>query len=89
MRAGWLGLGAALLLAGCAAPIGRNGEPVGLGQALCESLPGTRCCVHRAPPALQPYCTRSLGAPDCWTDPGQLNDRPHELTDTPAGTGCS
>ena len=27
------------------------------------------CAPHQGPPASQPYCTRSLGAVDCWTAP--------------------
>ncbi|HET6185275.1 MAG TPA: hypothetical protein VFA03_17000 [Acetobacteraceae bacterium] len=80
------------LLAGCAAPIGRDGEPVGLGQALCESFPGTTCCLrHRVPPLPQPYCTATLGVPDCWIDPALLPNRPPDLQDQPppAPGGCS
>lgn len=75
---------AAALLGGCAAPIGRNGLPIGLGQAACELIPGNRCC--RRPPLPPPppiYCTRTLGVPDCWSDPSRLPDQPHPLVDTP------
>lgn len=44
----------------------------------------TYCRLPEAPPEAQPYCTRSLGVPDCWADsrgqPPQLGDGPHSLT---------
>jgi hypothetical protein len=30
---------------------------------------GPWCLPHPGPPPPQPYCTRSLGAVDCWTSP--------------------
>lgn len=78
-------------LAGCAAPIGRNGLPIGLGQAICESFPGTRCCgPARTPPLPQPYCTQTLGVADCWIDPALLTNRPPDLGDAPPpAPGCA
>jgi hypothetical protein len=86
-----LALLAVLLLAGCAAPIGRDGEPIGLGQALCESIPATRCCRQHKPPPPQPFCTRTLGQADCWTNPAMLADHPPGLADDPAAppSACS
>ncbi len=78
------GLFIVLLLAGCAQPIGKDGQPVPIGVALCETLPGVRCCrPPPAPPQLLPYCTRSLGVPDCWSDPAQLPNHPPELAASP------
>ncbi len=80
----------AALLVGCAAPIGADGLPIGLGRALCESVPGNRCCRRPPPPpAPPPYCTRSLGVPDCWLDPLALPNLPPPLADTPPpAPGC-
>lgn len=88
MRTAWLLL--ALILAGCSSPIGRDGEPMGPLQTACEALPFTHCCRPARPPAPPPpYCTRSLGVADCWSDPSRLINRPPELEDTPVPTpGC-
>jgi hypothetical protein len=88
MRTPWLL--AAVVLAGCAAPLGRDGLPMSPGQTVCEALPFTRCCRPAPPPGPPPpYCTRSLGVADCWRDPSRLTDQPPELADTPGmGTGC-
>ncbi|HVC62223.1 MAG TPA: hypothetical protein VND19_17905 [Acetobacteraceae bacterium] len=44
----------------------------------------TYCRPVEPPPAPQPYCTRSLGVADCWTDPAgqprELGDGPRTLT---------
>jgi hypothetical protein len=37
--------------------------------------------VSRPPP--QPFCTRTLGVPECFADPAALPDHPAELADTP------
>jgi hypothetical protein len=34
-------------------------------------------------PYLYPYCTRTLGQPDCWRNPEDLPNRPPELADVP------
>jgi hypothetical protein len=81
---------ALLLLGGCAAPIGEDGLPVSLGQAVCEAIPGHRCCRKPPPPPPpQPYCTRSLGVADCWTDPARLPVPQRDIADTPPlAPGC-
>lgn len=81
---------AAAVLAGCSAPIGRDGEPIGLGQAVCEAFPGTRCCRHHPPLPPQPYCTRTLADTDCWVNPAALVNEPPDVADTPPPppSGC-
>jgi hypothetical protein len=45
---------------------------------------GEPYCRGREQPPEQPaFCTRSLGVPDCWADPGQLPGHPRELADGP------
>ncbi len=34
-------------------------------------------------PPLQPYCTRSLGIVDCWSDPYAMRDLPPDVADGP------
>jgi hypothetical protein len=34
-------------------------------------------------PEPPPYCTRSLGVADCWSDPAGLPDRPPQIADGP------
>jgi hypothetical protein len=41
------------------------------------------CRPHELPPPAQPFCTRSLGVPDCWQDPDALPDHPPGLADGP------
>lgn len=41
------------------------------------------CRPTEPPPAPPPYCSRSLGAVDCWRDPALLANRPRELADGP------
>jgi hypothetical protein len=43
----------------------------------------TYCKPPELPPALPPYCTRSLGIPDCWANPEALPNHPPELADGP------
>jgi len=75
-------------IGGCAAPIGSNGLPVTPAQLRCSAAIAANPPV---PPPLmqQPFCTRSLGEADCWTDPARLPNHPSPLGDTPAPTpGC-
>lgn len=45
---------------------------------------GQRYCKPKeAPPPAQPYCTRSLGAVDCWADPQAVPNLPAEVADGP------
>lgn len=41
------------------------------------------CKPTEPPPPPQPYCTRSLGVVDCWSDPAALPDAPSEVADGP------
>jgi len=41
------------------------------------------CRPKEPPPERPPFCTRSLGVPDCWEDPTKLPDNPHEIADGP------
>ncbi len=41
------------------------------------------CREKEAPPAPPPYCTRSLGAVDCWADPAAVPNLPREVADGP------
>ncbi len=50
-----------------------------LGLAGCAE--GGRTVVSTLPP--QPFCTRTLGVPQCFADPAALPDHPRELVDTP------
>jgi hypothetical protein len=43
----------------------------------------TYCKPAEPPPEPPPYCTRSLGAVDCWKDPGSLADFPPEVAAGP------
>ena len=68
-------------LAGCAAsgPIALAGTSgCGFVTAMRMAMAGLPC-MPKLPPA--PYCTRSLGDVDCWTDPGRLPDRPPQVAD--------
>lgn len=42
------------------------------------------CVPPEPPPAAGPFCTRSIGASDCWAHPELLADQPRELADAPA-----
>lgn len=50
-----------------------------LGLAGCAE--GGRNVVSSLPP--QPFCTRTLGVPQCFADPAALPDHPEALADTP------
>lgn len=39
------------------------------------------CNVHEPPPDRPPYCTRSLGAIECWSNPAALPGPPREVAD--------
>lgn len=41
------------------------------------------CRAVAPPPFAQPYCTRSLGVVDCWTNPAALPDHPPQVADGP------
>jgi len=48
-------------------------------------------CEKAAPPpravaVQQPFCTRTLGTPDCYAAPALLPDKPAPLGDTPVRT---
>ena len=47
----------------------------------CAAQPASLVVVKEPPP--QPYCTRTLGVAECFTDPGALPDHPDQLMDTP------
>jgi hypothetical protein len=46
----------------------------------------TYCAARNEAPRPQSFCTRSLGAADCWEDPALLPRMPQELGDTPPPT---
>lgn len=46
----------------------------------------TYCALPEAAPARGPYCTRSLGTVDCWSNPEALANLPQEVADQPALT---
>jgi hypothetical protein len=60
------------LLAGCASP------PPAV-------LPAATMSAAAKAPYLDPYCTASLGRPDCWRNPQVLPNQPAELADVPHG----
>jgi hypothetical protein len=41
------------------------------------------CRPQEAAPARPPYCTRSLGKVDCWSNPEKLPGPPREVADGP------
>jgi hypothetical protein len=41
------------------------------------------CRTREQPPETQPFCTRSLGVPDCWAEPDKLPGHPHQIADGP------
>jgi hypothetical protein len=41
------------------------------------------CRPQEQPPARPPYCTRSLGTIDCWSNPEKLPGPPREVADGP------
>lgn len=48
----------------------------------------TYCAPREGPPAPRPFCTRSLGAVDCWEDPANLPGRYRTIGDTPPPTAA-
>ena len=71
-----------LALSGCAAsgPLSYAGtRGCDVLTAVRMTLAGLPCPPPPPPPA--PYCTRSLGDADCWTDPAKLRDHPPQLAD--------
>jgi hypothetical protein len=46
---------------------------------------GKSYCRSPDPPVpVQPYCTRSLGVVDCWSDPAGMNSLPPQVADGPS-----
>ncbi len=43
----------------------------------------TYCKPQEPPPPQPPFCTRSLGVVNCWSDPGTLQDHPTQVADGP------
>lgn len=64
-----------VMLGGCVAPepaAGGPPEPIAGPPPTASVQPAGRpffCAALQPPPAPPPYCTRSLGAVDCWTRP--------------------
>jgi len=56
---------------------GRNCSLVNLdkGQSYCQP--------KEPPPDPPPFCTRSLGVPNCWAEPSKLPNNPREIADGP------
>ena len=52
-----------------------------LALALAGCAEGGRTVVSSVPP--QPFCTRTLGLPQCFANPAALPNHPAELVDTP------
>ena len=44
----------------------------------------TYCRPMEPKPETPPYCTRSLGVVDCWTDPATMVDLPPQVADGPS-----
>ncbi len=44
----------------------------------------TYCAPRDVPPDPGPFCTRSLGTADCWSDPSVLPKGTQAIADTPA-----
>ncbi len=69
-------------LSGCAAsgPLSYAGSP---GCDVVTAVRMTLAGLPRPPPPPPPapYCTRSLGDADCWSDPAKLRDHPPQLAD--------
>jgi len=82
--------GVAVVGVGSIAVIGRS--PV---DAVISAVSGKDCSVVRLdqgksycrptepPPEPPPYCSRSLGVVDCWSEPDKLPDHPPEVADGP------
>lgn len=88
----WLEPGGALLAANAAAiPVVHRD----LFDVVYSVFTGRDCSIVRLdksqsycrpiepPPVPPPFCTRSLGTVDCWSDPTRLPDRPPEVADGP------
>jgi hypothetical protein len=45
----------------------------------------TYCRPIEPPPAPPPYCTRSLGTVNCWSDPDTVPGHPRGVADGPTG----
>jgi len=67
---------------GVSAITGRNCSIVRLDRGL------TYCEALETAPALGPFCTRSLGVVDCWSNPEALPGLPREVADGPATTAA-
>ncbi len=65
---------------GISAISGRDCSIVRLDRGL------TYCEARDLPPSAGPFCTRSLGVVDCWSDPAALPGSPREVADRPAPT---
>lgn len=46
----------------------------------------TYCAARNQTPPPQPFCTRTLGTVNCWSDPGLLPPGQQEVADTPPPT---
>ena len=46
----------------------------------------TYCAARDRLPGPAPYCTRTLGMPQCWANPEAFATLPRQLADTPAAT---
>lgn len=44
----------------------------------------TYCAPVERPSGSPPFCSRTIGTVDCWTDPEALINRPRELADQPS-----
>lgn len=87
-----------LLLSACADPVSVAVFGRGLGDMAVSAYTGrdcsavrlerghTYCAAREGPAPRQLVCTRSLGVPDCWTNPEAFAVPPRGIADGPALT---
>ena len=44
------------------------------------------CAPREQPPAAPPFCSKTLGLPECWSDPASFVVLPRQLADSPGLT---
>ncbi len=73
----------ALLIAACAATAPQwHGGMTGIDCSMVRMQQGRPYCNTWEPaPERPPYCTRSLGTVDCWSNPQALAGPPREVAD--------
>ena len=73
------------LLASCAAAAPQwHAGMTGIDCSLVRMQQGRPYCnTQEPPPERPPFCTRSLGTVDCWSNPQALSGPPREVADGP------